>query len=329
MKKNDWEQVLVFCKTKHGANRLASQLQKDRINADAIHGNKSQNARIRALEDFKAGKMKVLVATDIAARGLDIEELPHVVNFDLPHVAEDYVHRIGRTGRAGATGEALSLVCAEDRPLLARDRAAHQQEDRGARRRRASRPGRSARRARTTPADAPSARAAAASRRAVAQSASRGEARVAAQATSRGSKAEAQARAARARQARAARAAPAARAAQDERAPRYATSRAPQHLGQFRRDGLQQAVRALAPAPPSDARRAKPAQAPGKRKRLRRKPMSRPSSARRPPEGSQPMRDAARRSIHLKDYTPPAFLISTRRARRRHRGRRRRRCTRR
>ena len=119
VRKNDWQQVLVFCKTKHGANRLASQLQRDRINADAIHGNKSQNARIRALEDFKVGKVKVLVATDIAARGLDIEELPHVVNFDLPHVAEDYVHRIGRTGRAGSTGEALSLVGAEDRPLLA------------------------------------------------------------------------------------------------------------------------------------------------------------------------------------------------------------------
>ena len=118
VRKNDWDQVLVFCKTKHGANRLASQLQRDRINADAIHGNKSQNARIKALEDFKAGKVKVLVATDIAARGLDIEELPHVVNFDMPHVAEDYVHRIGRTGRAGCTGEALSLVCAEDRPLL-------------------------------------------------------------------------------------------------------------------------------------------------------------------------------------------------------------------
>ncbi len=118
VKSNDWEQVLVFCKTKHGANRLASQLQRDKINADAIHGNKSQNARIRALEDFKEGKVKVLVATDIAARGLDIETLPHVVNFDLPHVAEDYVHRIGRTGRAGATGEALSLVGAEDRPLL-------------------------------------------------------------------------------------------------------------------------------------------------------------------------------------------------------------------
>ncbi len=119
VRKNDWQQVLVFCKTKHGANRLASQLQRDHINADAIHGNKSQNARIRALEDFKVGKVKVLVATDIAARGLDIEELPHVVNFDLPHVPEDYVHRIGRTGRAGSTGEALSLVCAEDRPLLA------------------------------------------------------------------------------------------------------------------------------------------------------------------------------------------------------------------
>ena len=118
VKKNNWEQVLVFTKTKHGANRLASQLQRDQINADAIHGNKSQNARIRALEDFKEGKVKVLVATDIAARGLDIEDLPHVVNFDLPHVAEDYVHRIGRTGRAGATGEALSLVCSEDRPLL-------------------------------------------------------------------------------------------------------------------------------------------------------------------------------------------------------------------
>ena len=118
VRKNDWDQVLVFTKTKHGANRLASQLQKDRINADAIHGNKSQNARIKALEDFKQGKVKVLVATDIAARGLDIEDLPHVVNFDLPHVPEDYVHRIGRTGRAGATGEALSLVCAEDRPLL-------------------------------------------------------------------------------------------------------------------------------------------------------------------------------------------------------------------
>jgi ATP-dependent RNA helicase RhlE len=118
VKHNNWEQVLVFCKTKHGSNRLATQLQRDGINADAIHGNKSQNARVRALEDFKEGKVKVLVATDIAARGLDIEELPHVVNFDLPHVPEDYVHRIGRTGRAGSTGEAFSLVAAEDRPLL-------------------------------------------------------------------------------------------------------------------------------------------------------------------------------------------------------------------
>jgi ATP-dependent RNA helicase RhlE len=118
VKKNDWAQVLVFTKTKHGANRLATQLVRDGINADAIHGNKSQNARVRALEDFKEGKVKVLVATDIAARGLDIEELPHVVNFDLSHIPEDYVHRIGRTGRAGSTGEALSLVCGEDRPLL-------------------------------------------------------------------------------------------------------------------------------------------------------------------------------------------------------------------
>ncbi|HXS53398.1 MAG TPA: DEAD/DEAH box helicase [Usitatibacter sp.] len=118
VKRNGWSQVLVFTKTKHGANRLASQLQRDGINADAIHGNKSQNARIRALDDFKEGKVKVLVATDIAARGLDIEELPHVVNFDLSHIPEDYVHRIGRTGRAGSSGEAISLVCPEDRPLL-------------------------------------------------------------------------------------------------------------------------------------------------------------------------------------------------------------------
>jgi ATP-dependent RNA helicase RhlE len=119
VRSNAWQQVLVFCKTKHGANRLATQLQRDGIRADAIHGNKSQSARIRALEEFKAGEVKVLVATDVAARGLDIEELPHVVNYDLPHVPEDYLHRIGRTGRAGATGEALSLVAGEDRPLLA------------------------------------------------------------------------------------------------------------------------------------------------------------------------------------------------------------------
>ncbi len=119
VKSNDWQQVLVFCKTKHGANRLAQQLSKEGVNSDAIHGNKAQGARVRALEQFKAGKVRVLVATDIAARGLDIEALPHVVNFDLPHVAEDYVHRIGRTGRAGAEGEAVSLVSHEDRPLLA------------------------------------------------------------------------------------------------------------------------------------------------------------------------------------------------------------------
>jgi len=119
VKSNNWEQVLVFCKTKHGANRLAYQLEKDGINAAAIHGNKSQNARIEALESFKAGKVRVLVATDIAARGLDIEALPHVVNFDLPTVAEDYVHRIGRTGRAGMEGEAISIVCHEDKGLLA------------------------------------------------------------------------------------------------------------------------------------------------------------------------------------------------------------------
>ena len=119
VKSHNWEQVLVFCKTKHGANRLAYQLDRDGIHAAAIHGNKSQNARIEALESFKSNKVRVLVATDIAARGLDIEALPHVVNFDLPTVPEDYVHRIGRTGRAGMEGEAVSLVCAEDRPLLA------------------------------------------------------------------------------------------------------------------------------------------------------------------------------------------------------------------
>jgi ATP-dependent RNA helicase RhlE len=119
VKTNNWEQVLVFCKTKHGANRLAYQLERDGINAAAIHGNKSQNARIEALESFKANKVRVLVATDIAARGLDIEALPHVVNFDMPTVAEDYVHRIGRTGRAGMEGEAISIVCAEDRPMFA------------------------------------------------------------------------------------------------------------------------------------------------------------------------------------------------------------------
>jgi ATP-dependent RNA helicase RhlE len=119
VKTNNWQQVLVFTRTKHGANRLAQQLEREGIDADAIHGNKSQGARTRALKRFKANEVQVLVATDIAARGLDIEELPHVVNFDLSHVAEDYVHRIGRTGRAGASGEAVSLVSHEDRPLLA------------------------------------------------------------------------------------------------------------------------------------------------------------------------------------------------------------------
>jgi ATP-dependent RNA helicase RhlE len=116
---NDWRQVLVFCRTKHGANRLAQQLDRAGIEADAIHGNKNQNARTRTLKRFKDNELRVLVATDIAARGLDIEALPHVVNFDMPHVAEDYVHRIGRTGRAGAEGEAVSLVSHEERPLLA------------------------------------------------------------------------------------------------------------------------------------------------------------------------------------------------------------------
>jgi ATP-dependent RNA helicase RhlE len=119
VKTNDWRQVLVFCKTKHGANRLAQQLEKSGIEADAIHGNKSQGARTRTLARFKDNELRVLVATDIAARGLDIEALPHVVNYDLPHVAEDYVHRIGRTGRAGVEGEAVSLVSHEDRPLMA------------------------------------------------------------------------------------------------------------------------------------------------------------------------------------------------------------------
>jgi ATP-dependent RNA helicase RhlE len=116
--RGDWRQVLVFARTKHGANRLSEQLCRGGIQSTAIHGNKTQSARTRALADFKAGMVRVLVATDIAARGLDIEELPHVVNFDIPHVPEDYVHRIGRTGRAGSTGEAISLVAPEERPLL-------------------------------------------------------------------------------------------------------------------------------------------------------------------------------------------------------------------
>jgi ATP-dependent RNA helicase RhlE len=114
----DWRQVLVFTRTKHGANRLSQQLEKDGISSAAIHGNKSQGARTRALADFKQGGVRVLVATDIAARGLDIDQLPHVVNFELPNVPEDYVHRIGRTGRAGNEGEAVSLVCVDEHKLL-------------------------------------------------------------------------------------------------------------------------------------------------------------------------------------------------------------------
>lgn len=113
-----WEQVLVFTRTKHGANRLAEYLEKHGLTAAAIHGNKSQNARTKALADFKAGTVRVMVATDIAARGLDIDQLPHVVNFELPNVEEDYVHRIGRTGRAGRSGEAISLVAPDEEKLL-------------------------------------------------------------------------------------------------------------------------------------------------------------------------------------------------------------------
>ncbi len=115
---DEWGQALVFTRTKHGANRLSTYLEKQGISAAAIHGNKSQTARTRALSDFKKGKVQILVATDIAARGLDIEKLPHVVNFDLPNVAEDYVHRIGRTGRAGLSGSAVSLVSADEEKLL-------------------------------------------------------------------------------------------------------------------------------------------------------------------------------------------------------------------
>jgi ATP-dependent RNA helicase RhlE len=118
IKEQDWKQVLVFTRTKHGANKLVEQLGKDGITGMAIHGNKSQTARTRALAEFKDGSLQVLVATDIAARGIDIDQLPHVVNYDLPNVPEDYVHRIGRTGRAGATGEAVSLVCVDEHIML-------------------------------------------------------------------------------------------------------------------------------------------------------------------------------------------------------------------
>ena len=116
--KQNWKQVLVFTRTKHGADRLAGQLTADGIDSTAIHGNKSQGARTKALRDFKSGKTRVLVATDIAARGLDIDRLPHVVNYELPHVPEDYLHRIGRTARAGQEGHAVSLVCIDEHKLL-------------------------------------------------------------------------------------------------------------------------------------------------------------------------------------------------------------------
>jgi ATP-dependent RNA helicase RhlE len=115
---HNWEQVLVFTRTKHGANRLAEQLSKDGLKTAAIHGNKTQAARQKALKDFKQGRVRVLVATDVASRGIDIDQLPYVVNFDLPNVAEDYVHRIGRTGRAGNEGRAVSLISSDELHLL-------------------------------------------------------------------------------------------------------------------------------------------------------------------------------------------------------------------
>jgi ATP-dependent RNA helicase RhlE len=118
IKMGNWQQVLVFTRTKHGANRLCAQLEQDGISAAAIHGNKSQGARTKALADFKNGSVRILVATDIAARGIDIDLLPHVVNYELPNIPEDYVHRIGRTGRAGNEGEAISLVCIDEKAFL-------------------------------------------------------------------------------------------------------------------------------------------------------------------------------------------------------------------
>ena len=118
IREGNWNQVLIFTRTKHGANRLTKQLQQDGIDAAAIHGNKSQSARTQALAAFKQGKIRALVATEVASRGLDIKELPHVVNYELPNVPEDYVHRIGRTGRAGASGDAISLVAPDEAGLL-------------------------------------------------------------------------------------------------------------------------------------------------------------------------------------------------------------------
>jgi ATP-dependent RNA helicase RhlE len=114
----DWSQVLVFTRTKFGANKVADYLNAQGIKAMALHGNKSQSARTQALAEFKSGELRALVATDIAARGIDIDELPHVVNYDIPNVPEDYVHRIGRTGRAGASGEAVSLVCLDEEGFM-------------------------------------------------------------------------------------------------------------------------------------------------------------------------------------------------------------------
>ncbi len=141
----NWHQVLVFTRTKHGANRLTQQLERAGINAMAIHGNKSQNARVKALQDFKDNKITALVATEVAARGLDIKELPHVVNYELPNVPEDYVHRIGRTARAGSTGAAISLVSPDERQLSAGHREIAEASDRIRTERRSSR----SRRART------------------------------------------------------------------------------------------------------------------------------------------------------------------------------------
>jgi len=118
IKQGKWKQVLVFTRTKHGANKLSGQLEKDGISSAAIHGNKSQGARTKALANFKSGAVRVLVATDIAARGIDIDQLPYVVNFELPNISEDYVHRIGRTGRAGSEGVAVSLVCVDELQYL-------------------------------------------------------------------------------------------------------------------------------------------------------------------------------------------------------------------